>query len=172
MAADRCTLCGGKLNSSKICTECGMDNKKNDRHYRLNENLRIEPRMAGNGSPDPAGGRSQAQEAAARRGFSASENRRDPRQYRQPYGKTAVPSRRSGNRKDGNTAGKIVFFVMLLIVIGAAVMGFLDDYRRTQDEDSFLNSSIEMDDTSCREGVSLTGTEDLAVEALSRVELR
>ena len=39
MAIERCILCGGSLNKDKICTECGMDNKKNDKHYILNENL-------------------------------------------------------------------------------------------------------------------------------------
>ena len=28
----RCSLCGGKLNGN-ICTECGLDNSKNDDQY-------------------------------------------------------------------------------------------------------------------------------------------
>ena len=31
----RCTLCGGKLADGR-CTECGLDNRKNDKRYRLN----------------------------------------------------------------------------------------------------------------------------------------
>lgn len=30
----RCSLCGGKLNSEKRCTECGLDNTKNDDMYK------------------------------------------------------------------------------------------------------------------------------------------
>ncbi len=32
----RCSLCGGKLNSRGICTECGLDNSKSDKNYRIN----------------------------------------------------------------------------------------------------------------------------------------
>lgn len=32
----RCTLCGGKLTLNGKCSECGLDNKKNDKKYRLN----------------------------------------------------------------------------------------------------------------------------------------
>ena len=37
MFGKRCSLCGGKLNSSGICTECGLDNNKSDKNYRINQ---------------------------------------------------------------------------------------------------------------------------------------
>ena len=37
MFGKRCSLCGGKLNSSGICTECGLDNSKSDKNYRINQ---------------------------------------------------------------------------------------------------------------------------------------
>ena len=36
MFGKKCSLCGGKLNSSGICTECGLDNSKSDKNYRIN----------------------------------------------------------------------------------------------------------------------------------------
>ena len=36
MFGKRCCLCGGKLNSRGICTECGLDNSKSDKNYRIN----------------------------------------------------------------------------------------------------------------------------------------
>lgn len=36
MFGKRCSLCGGKLNSSGICTECGLDNSKSDKNYWIN----------------------------------------------------------------------------------------------------------------------------------------
>ena len=36
MFGKRCSLCGGKLNSRGICTECGLDNSKLDKNYRIN----------------------------------------------------------------------------------------------------------------------------------------
>lgn len=34
-----CSLCGGRLNSQKICTECGLDNTKCDKQYKINQNV-------------------------------------------------------------------------------------------------------------------------------------
>lgn len=36
MFGKRCSLCGGKLNSRGICMECGLDNSKSDKNYRIN----------------------------------------------------------------------------------------------------------------------------------------
>ena len=36
MFGKRCSLCGGKVNSRGICTECGLDNSKADKNYRIN----------------------------------------------------------------------------------------------------------------------------------------
>lgn len=33
---NRCTLCGGPLGSDGRCRDCGLDNTKNDKKYRLN----------------------------------------------------------------------------------------------------------------------------------------
>lgn len=40
MFGKRCSLCGGKLNSRGICTECGLDNSKSDKNYRINRSDR------------------------------------------------------------------------------------------------------------------------------------
>ena len=37
MFGKRCSLCGGKLNGQNICTECGLDNTKTDRNYKINQ---------------------------------------------------------------------------------------------------------------------------------------
>lgn len=37
MFGKRCTLCGGKLDSHGVCKECGLDNNKNDKNYRVNQ---------------------------------------------------------------------------------------------------------------------------------------
>jgi len=36
MFGKRCTLCGGKLKGN-ICTECGLDNSKSEKNYRINQ---------------------------------------------------------------------------------------------------------------------------------------
>lgn len=37
MFGERCTLCGGKLDSKKVCKECGLDNSKSEKYYRINQ---------------------------------------------------------------------------------------------------------------------------------------
>lgn len=39
MFGRRCTLCNGKLDSRNICKECGLDNNKSEKNYRINQNL-------------------------------------------------------------------------------------------------------------------------------------
>ena len=37
MFGRKCTLCGGRLDGSNVCIECGLDNKKTDAHYIVNK---------------------------------------------------------------------------------------------------------------------------------------
>lgn len=37
MFGERCTLCGGKLDSRKRCKECGLDNSRSEKHYKINK---------------------------------------------------------------------------------------------------------------------------------------
>ena len=37
MFGNRCSLCNGKLNSRKICKECGLDNSKSEKYYKINQ---------------------------------------------------------------------------------------------------------------------------------------
>lgn len=37
MLGERCSLCNGKLNSKKICKECGLDNSKSEKYYKVNQ---------------------------------------------------------------------------------------------------------------------------------------
>lgn len=36
MFGERCTLCGGKLDARKVCTECGLNNSKSEKNYKVN----------------------------------------------------------------------------------------------------------------------------------------
>lgn len=37
MLGKRCSLCGGKLNHENVCIECGLDNGKSDKNYKVNQ---------------------------------------------------------------------------------------------------------------------------------------
>ena len=125
---DRCTLCGGRLNADRICTECGMDNKKDDSQYRLNENLPVEqpgaiPRDTGQRGP---GGQTGAGPRPGNPG-------------RGGYGYGSFPkagSRGSTPRQNSGLAGKIVFVVVLVTVILSAVLGFLQEEKQAVTETS------------------------------------
>ena len=36
MIGGKCSLCNGKLDSKKICKECGLDNSKSEKYYKIN----------------------------------------------------------------------------------------------------------------------------------------
>ena len=36
MFGGKCSLCNGKLDSRKICKECGLDNSKSEKYYKIN----------------------------------------------------------------------------------------------------------------------------------------
>ncbi|MCF2679576.1 hypothetical protein JQM69_02480 [Faecalicatena contorta] len=36
MFGKKCTLCGGKLDGNNVCTECGLDNSKSEKNYKIN----------------------------------------------------------------------------------------------------------------------------------------
>ncbi len=36
MSGKKCSLCGGNLDKNYICTECGLDNRKSDKSYKIN----------------------------------------------------------------------------------------------------------------------------------------
>ena len=36
MFGRKCSLCGGRLDSRKICQECGLDNSKSEKYYKVN----------------------------------------------------------------------------------------------------------------------------------------
>ena len=37
MLGRRCSLCNGKLDSRNVCKECGLDNTKSDKYYKINQ---------------------------------------------------------------------------------------------------------------------------------------
>ena len=36
MFGEKCSLCNGKLDGRKICKECGLDNSKSEKYYKVN----------------------------------------------------------------------------------------------------------------------------------------
>ena len=125
---DRCTLCGGRLNADRICTECGMDNKKDDSQYRLNENLPVEqpgaiPRDTGQRGPGGQTGAGPRPGSPGRGGYG--------------YGSfPKAGSRGSTPGQNSGLAGKIVFVVVLVTVILSAVLGFLQEEKQAVTETS------------------------------------
>ena len=111
MAVRKCVLCGGNLDEKKICTECGMDNKKNDQQYVLNENLQ------------------PARSVGSRREPQQREPRLQHPQQRKNYSWPPAGNRNSFG--GSSMACKVVFLIVLAVVIGTAVLGFLQDKDET-----------------------------------------
>ena len=123
MPVERCMLCGGRLNGNRICTDCGMDNKKNDRHYRLNENLSTDTRQ---GEPGKNGAGRSRQPSG---NYEQNPGNRQPRgtDGRSRTRGAAAGGWRNSRQSGSSFSGKVVFLIMLLIVILTGVLGFLGE---------------------------------------------
>ncbi len=136
---ERCTLCGGRLANGR-CTECGLDNTKNDKKYHLNthnekatmfhrgkceDNLNRDNdkagktqknakyvsyekvQRAGKASGDVFGGSIQGKESKAQRAKKLKERRQ------------------TGTVKKKGGAGKLVRWIVILIVVFEILAGLI-----------------------------------------------
>ena len=144
MPMERCSLCGGKLDGNKICTECGMDNKKSDKYYRLNEN-RIQDVREQDLSKKSGG-----------EPYTPPVKENIHGKYAGKYGNHPVfPNQKQFHgpvgHSNSNTVGKVVFVVFLLFVIWIVAMGFVTESEKQEDPffdtdmDDILNLDIDLD---------------------------
>ena len=158
MFGKRCTLCGGKLDSNGICKECGLDNKKNDKNYRVNQSScdgqplthvhteetkpPVKERMqkaSGNKAP---GGRTQT-------GPSQS--------YRPPVYQPAPGSGQKVRKKRGciGWISIIIVVIVVLNVIGDTVIPLIQEkIAGKTDEGYSYEESYEVDDRDPYESIT------------------
>lgn len=130
MLGRKCTLCGGRLNIHNICTECGLDNNKSEKNYKINQSscdgqplthVHQEPRKY---KEKPAPGRQAPQQ----------EMRRQERQQGEPA-------------QAASKIGRIAVVFIILFVIGSAaglVFGMVEDpsYNSYEEYDDMYDDDI------------------------------
>lgn len=100
MFGRRCLLCNGKLDSRNICKECGLDNTKSDKYYKMNRSSCDDMPLT------------HVHEETKKKDRNASVKSR----------KTSVHTQR--NKK---TAASIISILAIIISIGASIVGLLTE---------------------------------------------
>ncbi len=122
----RCSLCGGKLDSQLRCTECGLDNTKNDDMYHemLNKNKC-------DGAP-----LTHVHEERENRAVRYTDNRKtvNPKQIRSA-------STEKKNANPASKVGKIIGVVIVLTWILPSVFGIIGSMLTRQQVESWLGEN-------------------------------
>lgn len=107
----RCILCGGKLSSKGKCVECGLDNTKGDKKYRLNVHNEKTVRLHGGDCEDNLNRDNSPKKAGERRQADAAK-------------KKAKERRQAGTvKKKGSIAGKTKRAVAVIVIFELFLAG-------------------------------------------------
>lgn len=130
MFGKRCTLCGGRLDGRLICTECGLNNSKSEKYYKVNKS-------SCDGQPlthvhEDTGKRDKSTDKRKPESRQKNQQKRGPEQYTWQD----APGN-AGKRKKAGWVGKLVtaFVVMSIAgtVIGSLVGVFTDGFSEYGD---------------------------------------
>lgn len=99
MFGRKCTLCGGNLDIRNICKECGLDNNKSEKNYRVNQS-------GCDGEPLTH--------------IHEEEGSRQKRAYQM-----AGPERKSGR---ASAVAKVIVILSVIMTIGGIVLNVIEDY--------------------------------------------
>lgn len=131
---ERCTLCGGKLANGR-CTECGLDNTKNDKKYRLNAHNEKESRFHSGDCEDnlnqncdsskawgragAGGSRSFGKDAAGsgQTGSAAGSGQTGSAMSRARRAKVLKERSKTGTVKKKSGFSRLVFWIVLLVIL-------------------------------------------------------
>lgn len=153
---ERCTLCGGRLVNGK-CTECGLDNTKNDKKYKLNTHNEKEVRFhsgdcedhlnkncdsskawgkTGAGSSRSTG-KSSAGNSRSTEKSGAGSTQTKATASKAQRAKTLKERSRTGTVKKKSGLNRLIFWIVLLVILfevfGSSLMGVFSGLRSSQD---------------------------------------
>lgn len=136
---ERCILCGGRLAEGK-CTECGLDNTKNDKKYHLNTHNDNKPVFHSGRCEDNLNRENKKNDILinAQKSPTPQEKRKREKKVRE--------RRQAGTVRGGGRTRKllraVIFFVVLIEILSVAVpvvqkwvMEQFDSYREPEDAD-------------------------------------
>lgn len=138
--AGRCTLCGGKLDSQNICTECGLNNNKSDKNYKINESSCDRQPLTHSHREDK-----KKKESRGKQENKDNKDKKDKKESWSAPGKPAAgsPPRQAGARTaqrqkqhKKNAAPQIIATLSVLVVFFGMVQPFIEDqFFQTEYED-------------------------------------
>lgn len=144
MFGRKCTLCGGKLDGRGICTECGLDNNKADKNYKINESscddmpfthVHEEPKRQ-KAKPRQENIKQRAQGMQSQNTQSRNP-RQDQGQHEVPYGwqpqrmeetqQRKISSRQAAEAKKQNKGKKIFTILTIILTVAGILIGITED---------------------------------------------
>lgn len=122
MFGERCTLCGGKLDSRKICKECGLNNNKSEKNYKIN---RSQPPKAADEQRTYPGEKKKTAKQTYRKADTM------PGGYRQKEeipGQKSTTAKQNRQQKKAGWAAKLTTAIVIFSIAGTIIgsMGEMD----------------------------------------------
>ncbi len=172
---ERCSLCGGKLDSNHICSECGLDNNKSERHYHVNQSScdgqplthvhskseydsgranRSARRQSGTGAGSAGRAASGAKRTQSETGRSQTGRTQSPGGVRRTWGTgersgyyNANTAREGRTRRArGKKIAIVIIILVVLCVVAPSLLGnLLGEYISRREDESNSYSSYEYD---------------------------
>lgn len=129
MFGRKCSLCGGNLDSQGICTECGLDNTKNDKAYHTGQHgcddqplthVHTESTMEEGDRK-----RKTLQKKAGGTRYGGQDVRPNPAAARRQTAQSYIPSGKPEKKKRG--CGCSLFVLVLIIIVISFISQFLEE---------------------------------------------
>lgn len=158
MFGKRCTLCGGKLDSNGICKECGLDNKKNDKNYRVNQSsCDGQPLTHVHTEETKPPVKERMQKASGNKASGGRMQTGPSQSYRPPVYQPAPGSGQKVRKKRGciGWISIIIVVIVVLNVIGDTVIPLIQEkIAGKTDEGYSYEESYEVDDRDPYESIT------------------
>lgn len=104
-----CSLCGGKLDSNNICKECGLDNRKSDANYVLNQSECDDRPLTHVHENKKTSIKKEKPDKKRQRSWQTLQN---------TYSSSEKYVRKSGQKSGKKFAGKAAVIVVILSILG------------------------------------------------------
>lgn len=131
MFGRKCTLCGGKVDSRGICEECGLDNNKSEKNYKINQascdgkplthvhetNAHVQPQKA------------QKEQKAQKKQGEQKERMKRP-EYEDNYSmpRQRISGREKAKAKKKSAAGRVVGIITMILTVAGILLAVAEDH--------------------------------------------
>lgn len=135
MFGKRCTLCGGKLDRRMICTECGLNNSKSEKYYKVNKSACDGQPLTHVHEDTPKRDKSVAKRMSESR--QRNQQKKKPEQYT-----WQDTDKNEEKRKKAKWAGKFVTAFVIMSIAGT-VIGSLSEMPADESSEDLYETVLE-----------------------------